>query len=72
MYKRMAKSATPSIGDSVTLVCMQGEPQMKEGLTGTVYHIDDAGQIHVHWINGSSLALIPGTDRFTVEKSKGE
>lgn len=34
------------------------------GMTGTVTAIDDAGTIHVHWDNGSSLGLIPGTDLF--------
>lgn len=35
-----------------------------EGMTGTVTAIDDAGTIHVHWDNGSSLGLIPGVDLF--------
>ena len=32
----------------------------------TVSYVDDAGQIHVKWENGSSLALIPGVDKFKV------
>ena len=36
------------------------------GSIGTVTLIDDAGQIHVRWDNGSSLALIPESDRFEV------
>lgn len=35
-----------------------------QGMTGTVTAIDDAGTIHVHWDNGSSLGLIPGIDIF--------
>lgn len=35
-----------------------------EGMMGTVLSVDDAGTIHVHWDNGSSLGLIPGIDLF--------
>ena len=37
---------------------------MPAGLTGIVDSVDDLGQIHCHWENGSSLALIPGVDHF--------
>ena len=36
------------------------------GTLGKVTHVDDAGQIHVSWDNGSSLVLIPGTDEFHI------
>lgn len=51
-------------GTKIILYSMQGEPQMKKGLKGTVDHVDDIGQIHVVWENGSSLALIVGLDKF--------
>ena len=38
--------------------------EMPAGLTGIVDSVDDLGQIHCHWENGSSLALIPGVDHF--------
>jgi len=44
-------------GTKIRLCEMVGEPQMPYGLEGTVHHIDDIGQIHVNWENGSSLAL---------------
>lgn len=36
------------------------------GDAGTVEFVDDAGQIHMRWDRGSSLALIPGVDEFRV------
>lgn len=54
-------------GTKVVLEYMHGEPQMKSGLTGIINYIDDAGQIHVNWENGSTLALIPGIDRWMIK-----
>lgn len=36
------------------------------GTTGTVRLVDDIGNIHVDWDNGSTLALIPEVDSFQV------
>ena len=36
------------------------------GTTGSVAIIDDAGNIHMNWENGRSLALIEGVDEFEV------
>ena len=55
-------------GTNIRLISMSGESQMKEGLMGTVDFIDDIGQIHMKWENGSSLALIEGIDKFEVVK----
>ena len=43
--------------------------QMK-GICGTVESVDDAGQIHVKWDNGSTLALNPDVDEFTILEVK--
>lgn len=51
-------------GKRVVLYKMEGEPQMDIGLKGTVKMVDDAGQIHCSWDNGSSLALDPSRDVF--------
>ena len=40
------------------------EAGMPSGLKGTVELVDDAGQIHMHWENGRSLAIVPGVDSF--------
>lgn len=51
-------------GTRIELDSMAGERQMPSGLQGTVEFVDDIGQIHVKWDNGSSLALVPEEDSF--------
>ena len=51
-------------GVSIRLTSMEKEPQIPEGLMGKVDFVDDTGQIHVKWDNGSSLALVCGVDKF--------
>ena len=51
-------------GAEVCLDYMEGESRMTAGLKGKVLYVDDAGQIHVQWENGSGLALVPGVDQF--------
>ena len=36
------------------------------GVCGTVESVDDAGQLHVKWDNGSTLALNPECDKFAI------
>lgn len=63
----MIRNTYPA-GTKVVLDEMQGEPQMKQGLKGEVFAVDDYGQIHVNWENGSTLALNIEVDRFRIEK----
>ena len=58
------KKYTP--GTRIRLNEMSGEPQMSEGLEGTVLRVDDIGQIVMRWDNGSSLSLNVYEDRFVV------
>ena len=37
---------------------------MPPGLRGAIEYIDDAGNAHIRWENGSSLAAVYGVDRF--------
>ena len=45
--KRLRNIYKPGI--KVRLIHMEGEPQMAEGLEGTIDYVDDAPQIHVNW-----------------------
>ena len=57
-------------GTKIKLNSMQDDYPVPSGTKGIVDFIDDAGQIHVNWNNGSSLALIYGVDDFEVIKNK--
>lgn len=37
-----------------------------EGTCGTVDFVDDAGQIHMRWDNGRTLAILPFLDLFKI------
>ena len=37
---------------------------VESGSRGSVQAVDDAGQIHMAWDNGRTLAVIPGVDTF--------
>ena len=52
-------------GTRLQLSCMEDEMTVPPGSMGTVDFIDDAGQIHMNWDCGRSLALIPGVDSFS-------
>lgn len=53
-------------GTRIKLHEMEGEEQMPYGLSGEVFFVDDIGQIHVKWENGSTLALHPIKDKFEI------
>ena len=57
-------------GKRVELIYMKDDyTDLKPGDKGTINFIDDIGQIHVDWDNGSKLALIPEVDRWRMLKN---
>lgn len=55
-----------SVGTVIVLDRMDDPQAPIPGTKGKVVFVDDIGQIHVRWENGSSLALIPGVDEFHI------
>jgi hypothetical protein len=55
-------------GTRVKLVRMLDNFAPPVGTEGTVNGVDSAAQIHVKWDTGSTLALIPGEDRWEIVK----
>ena len=51
-------------GTRIRLIHMDDSLAVPNGTCGTVTDVDDIGSIHVNWDNGSTLALIPGEDKF--------
>ena len=51
-------------GTRLKLISMDDPHGVPAGTVGEVEFIDDIGQIHMKWENGSSLALIPEADKF--------
>lgn len=56
----------------VMLIKMDDTQAPPPGTKGRVLFVDDIGNIHVKWQNGSSLALIDGVDEFKVLEHKDE
>lgn len=53
-------------GTPIRLYSMEGEQTVPPGSRGIVDHVDDIGQIHMKWENGSCLALNLEADRFEI------
>ena len=54
-------------GTKLQMITMRNEKYpILPGTIGVVTRIDDIGNIHVRWQNGSSLAIIPEVDSFKV------
>ena len=51
-------------GTRILLEHMADKFAVPDGTRGTVDHVDDAGQIHMKWDNGRTLAIVPQVDKF--------
>ena len=51
-------------GTRLMLIIMEDSYAVPSGTRGTVDYVDDAGQIHMNWDNGRSLAIVPQIDQF--------
>ena len=52
-------------GTKIILHHMNDPFGVPDGTIGEVVTVDDAGNIHMKWQNGSTLAVIEGVDVFT-------
>lgn len=72
--ERIKESYPP--GTRIELISMEDPfAPIPSGARGTVKVVDDIGQLHMHWDNGRSLAVVPGEDSFrklTPEEIKAE
>lgn len=61
------------VGTRIKLIHMIDTFAVPDGTLGTVAFVDDAGQIHMRWDNGRTLALIEGVDEFVIitEEERG-
>ena len=66
------RTLTMEPGTRVICLRMDDPRPIPSGTTGTVEHIDDAGQIHVVWDNNRRLALIPEVDDFRIIEEPDE
>lgn len=49
-------------GDRIELICMKDSNGVPSGTKGTVDFVDDAGNVHMKWDNGSTLSFLPEID----------
>ena len=59
-------------GTPIRLYSMEGEQSVPPGSRGIVECVDDIGQIHMKWENGSHLALNVEEDRFDIITQQDE
>ena len=51
----------------ILCIKMKNETSVKGGDEGTIQFVDDIGNIHVNWDNGSTLSILPDVDKFVIK-----
>jgi len=60
-------------GTQIELISMDDDfTNLKQGDKGIIQLVDDIGNVHVNWENGSKLALVPEVDSFKIISNKSE
>jgi len=54
------------LGKCIKLIKMYDDFAVEPGTVGKVRLVDDIGNIHINWENGSKLALIPNHDEYEI------
>jgi hypothetical protein len=67
MNANVIKAMYPK-GTRIELIHMEDIQPVPGGTKGTVWLVDDMGDIHVKWDNGRTLGLIPEVDEFKIIK----
>lgn len=49
--------------DRIELISMEDAHGVPPGTQGTVDYVDDAGNVHMKWDNGSQLSFLPDIDK---------
>ena len=65
------KEMYPS-GTRIKLNYMEDDYGVPSGTCGSVDFVDDEGQIHMIWDNGSTLGLVYGIDKFEIIKERNK
>lgn len=62
----MTSSSKWPIGQIIEIIKMDDPQAPPPHTRGVIQHIDDIGQIHVDWENGSRLAVQPYNDVYRI------
>ena len=53
-------------GKRIKLIKMNDPYPVPDGTLGTIDHTDGIGTIHVSWDNGSTLGVVPDSDKYEI------
>ena len=62
---------TYKAGNRLRCICMEDLHGVPFGVEGTVQFVDDAGNVHMRWDNGSTLSYLSDVDKVEVVEQGG-